>query len=364
VSAGLAVVRFDRLVWANETFVSWLGASAEDVGRISFGSLFKDIGRGLPDRGDHHATECGLIAADGVARRVLCTPFSRDRDADLCAWLLEDATRVRDLEYEILTLSRQLHERNREVATLEDRLRNERADREEMLGVVSHELRTPLTIIGGYNRLMLAEEVGPLTEEQRRFLEESNAACRRVNAFVTRLLEAPAARADGAFLEVARQSLGDAIRSEARALVPLLEPKRLAVEIAVAPDADETRFDRGRIEQVLRNLIENAVKYAPEGTAIEVATRLQPAGPESERSAIEVSVSDRGPGIAPDDRERIFEAYVRAAGGRDAAGYGLGLAVCRRLVEAHGGAIGVTDRDGGGSRFWFTLPKEPDDGGM
>jgi len=294
---------------------------------------------------------------------VLCTPFSRDRDADLCAWLLEDATRVRDLEYEILTLSRQLHERNREVATLEDRLRNERADREEMLGVVSHELRTPLTIIGGYNRLMLAEEVGPLTEEQRRFLEESNAACRRVNAFVTRLLEAPAARADGAFLEVARQSLGDAIRSEARALVPLLEPKRLAVEIAVAPDADETRFDRGRIEQVLRNLIENAVKYAPEGTAIEVATRLQPAGPESERSAIEVSVSDRGPGIAPDDRERIFEAYVRAAGGRDAAGYGLGLAVCRRLVEAHGGAIGVTDRDGGGS-FWFTLPNEPDDGGM
>jgi len=358
VAAGIAVVRFERLAWANDTFVSWLGASVSEIRKVPFSGLFKDIGRGLPDRNDFHATECGIAAPDGSMRRVRCTPFLRDRDSDLCAWLLEDATRVRDLEYEILTLSRQLHERNREVAALEDRIRNERTDREEMLGVVSHELRTPLTIVGGYNRLLLSGEVGPLTDDQRRYLEESSEACRRVNDFITRLLEAPAAHADGAFLEISRQALGDVIRTEARGLTPLLSDRDLAIAIAVAPEADVAQFDRGRIGQVIRNLLENAIKYAPAGSSIEIQTQRIEAATASDRDAVEVAVSDRGPGIDEADRERIFEAYVRAANARSEEGYGLGLAVCRRLIEAHGGSIAVTNRVGGGSRFAFSLPDD------
>jgi signal transduction histidine kinase len=110
-----------------------------------------------------------------------------------------------------------------------------------------------------------------------------------------------------------------------------------------------------RVEQVLTNLIENAIKHAPPGGVIEVASRRLPPTHEG-RPFVEVAVSDEGPGVSEADRERIFEAYVQACEQSRAGGLGLGLAVCKRLVEAHGGSIAVTERPGGGSRFVFTLP--------
>jgi signal transduction histidine kinase len=230
----------------------------------------------------------------------------------------------------------------------------QRADeRADLLAMVSHELRTPLTVISGYNKLLLSEEVGELAAEQRRYLRESSKSCARLNSFVDSLLEArsekPLELASG---KLCAASLEPTILGVTGFLRPMLEERDQRVDVCFAPGALHACFDRIRIEQVLTNLIANAIKYAKSASTIEVATRPLSAGGQD---WIEVSVADEGPGIPRDQRERIFEPYVRGEGNGQ-TGLGLGLAICRRIVEAHGGSIVVVDREGGGSRFSFTLP--------
>jgi signal transduction histidine kinase len=290
---------------------------------------------------------------------VICRPAWPESGPDPGLWVIEDATHVRLLERELLRMSQDLHRANREAASLREQLRAERAEREELLTVVSHELRTPVTVIGGYNRLLLAEEVGPLTEEQRGFLQESAKSCQRLNAFIGNLLEASRASRGDEVLEVCNASLARSIDDVVKLLRPLLDQRQLRLKVAVAPGADRARFDRLRLEQILTNLLGNAIKFSEPGGAIEIATRECPA-PEGAAAAglrfVEVTVSDDGPGVAPEDRERIFDPYVQAGDESRAGGLGLGLAICKRLVEAHGGTIGVGERPGGGSCFSFTLP--------
>ncbi|HEX2486404.1 MAG TPA: HAMP domain-containing sensor histidine kinase [Myxococcota bacterium] len=219
---------------------------------------------------------------------------------------------------------------------------------------VGHELRTPLAVIAGFNKLLLSERVGALNPEQRHFVAECERACARLDDFIRRLIEAEGAPPrEGAF-ELREGSLADAIEGVALFLRPLLEERGVRIELQLDPDAEIARFHALRLDQVLTNLIGNALRYSPPGGRIEVATRRLPrAGVGDAR--IEVSVSDAGPGVPRADRERIFEPWVRGSE-RGESGLGLGLAICRRIVEAHGGTIGVTDAPGGGSRFTFTLP--------
>jgi signal transduction histidine kinase len=143
------------------------------------------------------------------------------------------------------------------------------------------------------------------------------------------------------------------IRSVIRFFTPLLEEKSLAVEVDAPSDLPLARLDPERIRQVLTNLLGNAVKFTKSGSVISVAARAVLADP---RPMIEVSITDDGPGIASQDSQRIFEPYVRGTGERQGSGVGLGLAICRRIVEAHGGKIWVETAPGRGSRFVFTVP--------
>ena len=261
------------------------------------------------------------------------------------------------LEEELLQAGHELSRLHRELESLREHLRRERAEREELLGVVSHELRTPVTVIGGYNRLLLGEEVGPLNEQQRKFLEESNKSCRRLDAFIGNLLESSRAAKGHEVLEVGRAPLAPVLHGVAAMFRPLLEERDLRLPVEVAAGAEEARFDRLRLEQVLTNLVGNAVKFTPAGGSIEIAARAVDT-PDGEwvRRWVEISVSDDGPGIAAKDRERVFLPYVQLGDGR--GGLGLGLAICQRLVEAHGGEIGLRERVGGGCCFSLTLPAE------
>jgi len=270
-------------------------------------------------------------------------------------WIVEDRSHVYGLEEELLRSGRDLAARNRELERLRERTRRESQEREELLTVVAHELRTPTTVIQGYNKLLLSERVGSLTDEQRRFLEESTRSCQRLGAFIGNLLEAARLVEADAPLEVSESGLDALVETVVRHLEPLLGERDLAVDVRIDPAAARARFDPVRIEQVLTNLLSNAIKYAPASSRIEVTTRR--VGAEGAgRSFVETAVADQGPGIDPADRERIFLPYVRTEASRGAGGLGLGLALCRRLVEAHGGAIRVEPRPGGGSRFAFTLP--------
>jgi signal transduction histidine kinase len=265
--------------------------------------------------------------------------------------VVEDATRLRELERELLNMSRDLHRANRELASVKEKLRHERSEREELLTVVSHELRTPLTVIGGYARLLLGEEVGPLSPSQRRFLEETHKSCRKLDAFVGRLFDAAREPGGGEVLEVSSAPLRPLLEEAAAALLPLIGAEGPELVLDGVDPGLRARFDPERLEQVLTNLLANAIHHAR--SRVEVACRELSNG---ERGFVEVCVADDGPGVAPEERQRIFEPYVRAGSARSARGLGLGLAICKRLVEAHGGSIAVSERPGGGARFAFTLP--------
>jgi signal transduction histidine kinase len=354
IPQGVAMLRSGRVVWANLRLLELVGCETlAQLAEMELADWLVDSGHGLPDALRGRAVECTLRRADGDERTVVCRLAWPEIAPATDAWVFEDTTHVRSLERELLRANRELHARNREVTSLRDQLRNEQAEREELLTVVSHELRTPVTVISGYNRLLLSEQVGPLGEEQRRFLEESTKSCRKLDRFIGNLMVASREPKGGDILEVCSGSLLPVIEGVAASMRPLLEEREMRIEVRADEEGCRARFDRAAVEQILTNLVGNAIRYAPTGGNIEISARKLPT---PERLLVEVSVSDDGPGVAAEDRLRIFEPYAQAGDESRAGHLGLGLAICKRLVEGHGGTIGVSKRPGGGSCFAFTLP--------
>jgi signal transduction histidine kinase len=217
-----------------------------------------------------------------------------------------------------------------------------------LLARLGHELRTPVGVIAGFTELLLSEEAGPLAPEQRRYLEEVRRSCQRLARFVSELGTADLGATQPVHPE--RASFLRLAEGVATSSKPLLDRRRQNLKVRVASEAEQARLDAARVEQVLVNLIANASRYAPEGGSIELeAERVAGAeGPE-----LRVSVTDDGPGVRAGDRERIFEPWTRLGSGGSP---GLGLAICRTIVAAHGGRIQVEDAPGRGARFVFTLP--------
>jgi len=352
-SDGLALVRHGVVVWANRSLARLAGvAEPGDLVGAALADLFIDAGDGLPGAAGG-SVRCRLARAGLEARSVVVEPIDGGGSAGRTALRVRDVSDLHTLEAEVLRTGRALHDANREIASLRERLRAEAAEREELLTVVSHELRTPCTVIQGYNRLLLSEQFGPLGEKQRHFLEESQKSCQRLNSFIGNLLEAARGGLAVGPLEVTEAPVAPLVEAVAEQLAPLLAEHALRLETDFDAATPPARFDPPRVEQVLTNLIGNAIKYAPERSVVTVETRRRE---EGGRVLVEVAVCDEGPGVPAADRERIFEPYVQAGESRQAGGLGLGLAICRRIVEAHGGRIAVTPRPGGGSRFAFTLP--------
>lgn len=347
VAEGLCFCREGRIRWASARLAELLGEGEPEALQGRDPASLLGPGAVLPPVGS--GARSVELRSGGTSRRL---EVQRRALGDGELWSLRDTSHVAALEEEVLRAGRELHRLHRELEAALERVRREAEDREELLTVVSHELRTPVTVISGYNRLLLSERVGPLNEEQERFLRESTKSCQRLNTFIANLLEASRQVVEHGALEVCESSLGPTIEGVAAFLKPLLEEHALSIEVRLDRSASLARFDPVRIERVLTNLISNAIKYAAVGGRIRIATRPCPQDP----SLVEVSVSDDGPGVPEADRERIFLPYVRTGAAREAGGLGLGLAICKRLVEAHGGRIGVEEAPGGGSRFAFTLP--------
>jgi signal transduction histidine kinase len=376
ITVGVAVSRRGALVWANPVLAQLcaVGEPDELLGK-PIDALWRDAGGGLPGPAGPQPTEVELRRSDGEWARARVRCLAVPEDAPLAdrpagavdavdaggkleaeVWLVEDVTRLARRESELLHANRELREARRELEALRERLAVEAEEREQLLGVVSHELRTPVTVISGYSRLLLAGEVGQVNDEQRRFLTECHKSCNRLDEFIGRLLDASQAIRGEDPLDLDCAPLDPTVRGVVGFLRPLIDERELHVEVDLDPDTPWARFDASRIEQVITNLMGNAIKYAGRGGRVRVTTRpLWAAG----RAFAEVAVADDGPGVPLDLRERIFEPYVRGPGGRNTGGLGLGLAICKRLVEAHGGAITIGDADGGGARFAFSLPAAP-----
>ena len=253
------------------------------------------------------------------------------------------------------TLRLQLEEAVSRVLDLESELSEHERRRADLIHLVSHELRTPITVIGGFARLLQSERHGLLNEEQHRFVSEGLKACRRLDDFVGDLLEA---RADSETPFVVNPVLGDlheSIEDGLESLMPLLADRGMKVELMLRASDPQILFDERRIGQVVNNLTTNAILCGKHSGIIRLGTSDLSA--VSSGTGIEVVVEDDGPGIADGDYERIFAPFVRGKGAAESPGLGIGLAICRGIIEAHGGKIRVESGSLGGARFVFELPR-------
>ena len=235
----------------------------------------------------------------------------------------------------------------REATTRAEVLRRTDELKTALLNAVSHDLRTPLASIIASTGSLRQRDVSWTQEERDEFIEAIEQQAERLSRIVGNLLdlsriEAGALNPDKQLHDIA--ALVDDVVGRLQDTT-----RHHVVQVTVEEDLPPVALDEVQIDQVLSNLIENAVKYAPSGTVIEVAARR-------DGDAVSVEVADAGPGIPPQDLERVFAPFQRVAEPRSVAGLGLGLAVARGLVEAHGGRIYVSNRAGRGSRFVFTLP--------
>lgn len=243
------------------------------------------------------------------------------------------------------------------VAYLEEKLACQARERTELVHLVSHELRTPITVISGFGRLLQNEAHGALNKEQSHYIDESLKACRRLDQFVVDLLEAQPESGTPLSVEIKEADLHGLIRSHLESLAPLLEERGLKVESRLAATSPRLPFDERRIEQVITNLMSNAMRYGRLGGVIRISTNsLRNASTHSSVGGVEVIVEDDGPGIPVADREHLFAPYVRGEGHGDCEGLGIGLAICRRVIASHGGSIRVESGELGGARFVFELP--------
>ena len=268
------------------------------------------------------------------------------------------------LQASVQRLEQRVEERTRELATaLAERdekshlLEIASRHKSEFLANMSHELRTPLNAIIGFSQVLRQRLFGPINEKQEEYLDDILSSGHHLLSLINDVLDLSKVEAGQVELEVATFSLREALE---RGVVMVREPatkRGVAVALELAPDVDLVDGDERRFRQVVFNLLSNAVKFTPEGGSIVVAS-AQVDGD------MQVSVTDTGPGIAAEDRERIFEEFQQTdVGLQQREGTGLGLALSKRLVELHGGRIWVESELGHGSRFVFTLPIEEESRG-
>jgi signal transduction histidine kinase len=253
---------------------------------------------------------------------------------------------------ELGSLARNLNRMNDELQRVYAELETASRHKSEFLANMSHELRTPLNAILGFSQLLQQKMFGELSAKQEEFVGDILFSGRHLLSLINDVLDLSKVEAGQIELEPAPFSLRDAVESGMGMVRERAGENGVAVSAEIEPEVQVVDGDERRIRQVLFNLLSNAVKFTPAGGRIDVtAARV---GDE-----VEVAVTDTGPGIAPDDMERIFEAFQQTdIGAKHHEGTGLGLALSKHLVELHGGHIWVESELGSGSRFVFRLPVE------
>jgi signal transduction histidine kinase len=239
------------------------------------------------------------------------------------------------------------------------------------LASAAHELKTPLAVIKGYYDLMLAGSLGKLTDKQREILEESKESCERLVRLVSMFLNYSALESGKLVLQLRENDMRDCLEELAKRWGEAFQRKGVKLEVQLDPSISSFRFDYQKIQQVAANLLDNALKHTPSGGTVVLQAkphfwerRVAEIAPAQERrrfrlprpNSVEVSIRDSGPGIAAQHHQEIFEDFVRVD--RQTSGMGLGLAIAKRLIQAHRGKIWVESEARRGSIFAFLLPMD------
>lgn len=233
------------------------------------------------------------------------------------------------------------------------RLAEEERMRQDFIAMLSHEIRTPLTSIRESVDLVADGVFGEVNEKQRHFLDISRQEALRLTSLLERLMKVSSLEAQR--LKLNTEPLDAA--ALARTAIDRQQPTALAKDISLKTELPTdfvfVQADQEHISQVLANLLGNAIKFSPPGSVVRLSVTPEPAG-----DSVIFCVTDEGPGIPPEEQERIFLKYYREPSVRGSvAGLGLGLSIAKGIVDAHGGAIWLNSSPGRGSSFCFSLPK-------
>ncbi len=222
--------------------------------------------------------------------------------------------------------------------------------RAEALAALSHELRTPLATIKGYSTALLLEEARWSDDKQREFLQLIDAECDNLTTMINDMLDSSLIDVGRLVIEREPVRLPRLAREVADEMQTHTQVHRIVLDFA--PDFPLLDADPRRIKQVIRNILDNAIKYSPNGGLVVIRGQVR-------ASDVVISISDQGVGISPEDLIPLFEKYfrVKSPTGYHVPGTGLGLPVARAIVEAHGGRIWAESKVGQGTTLFFSLPR-------
>lgn len=323
------------------------GYEAREIVGRNFSCFYpiEDVKQGKPARQLKTALENGRVEDEGWRMRKDGSRFW----ANVVLTTLHDATgQLRGFAKVTRDVTEQRQAQELMVRAREEA---ERASKfkDQFLSTMSHELRTPLNAVLGFSDLLVEERYGPLNERQRRYVEHIHTGGKHLLRLVSDILDL--SKIEAGRMELSRENvkLSSAFAEIISALYPLAAKKSQSLTQEVDSDlcieADAIRF-----KQVLMNLAGNAIKFTQEGGQIKVTASCV-------KDQVRIEVRDNGPGIPPDQQQRIFEAFFRLTEkGSATEGTGLGLAITARLVELHGSKLQVESEPAGGTCFYFTFP--------
>jgi len=341
----------------------------KDILKIGSGHIFKLIESG------EHRMELDVELADVKSRALV--KWMPDPD-----WLvvqLEIPTKEQNtaaseaatqLTVQELLQEREITYRNLLAAYL--KLQEVNRQKTVFLASAAHELKTPLAVIKGYYDLLLTGSLGRLTDKQQDILEESKDSCERLVRLVSMFLNYSALESGKLVLQLRENDLRDCLDELAKRWAEAFQRKGVKLDSSFDPSIPTFRFDYQKVQQAAANLLDNSLKHTPAGGSVTLHAgphfwerRVAGVAPTQERrrfrlprpNSVEVSVTDTGPGIAAEHHQEIFEDFVRVD--RNTSGMGLGLAIAKRLIQAHRGKIWVESEQQKGSTFTFLLPMDP-----
>src|SRR6185437_2812118 len=277
-----------------------------------------------------------------------------------------DQDQMRQTVHDLLQ-EREITYRNLLAAYL--RLQEVNRQKTVFLGSAAHELKTPLAVMKGYYDLLLSGSLGELSEKQKEILQESKQSCDRLVRLVSTFLNYTALESGKLVLQFQENDLRDCLNDVAVRWKEAFQRANVRLEIQTDENMPAFKFDYPKIQQCITNLVDNALKHTPSGGCITVNAhnhfwerRVAQANPSKERrgtrhpqpNSVLVSVTDTGVGIPAEHHQEIFEDFMRVD--PSSSGMGLGLAITKRLIQAHHGKIWVDSEPGRGSSFKFLLP--------
>lgn len=274
--------------------------------------------------------------------------------------LVQDSTEAGILEQqlsqhgnELRLAHEQLARQNLDLAAANAELRRLDELKSNFVAVAAHELRSPLAVIQGYAEMLADGDVGPLNEGQREYLGAIQKSTQRLLHITSSLLDVTRIEAGRMDLLLQPTDLPALVWTAVAEFQTLLTARRQYLTVHHAPALPPALCDPTRAAQIVGNLVSNAIKYTPEQGHIRIAVDAA-----AEEGFLQVSVADDGLGIAPEDQDKLFDRFFRAASAArtGAGGTGLGLYITRALVELHGGRIWLSSEPGKGSTFYVTFP--------